>query len=76
MKAFLGANGLHGLGVTNWKEAVGDLDEFYLDDQSWRIRPRSRRGKLPHMSEDARFVGHDRELGVGRQEHDHQSHKG
>ena len=38
MKAFLGANGLRGLRVMNAGEAVGHVDEFYFDDQSWRIR--------------------------------------
>ena len=38
MKALLFANQLHGFKALSNDGAIGHVDEFYFDDQSWRIR--------------------------------------
>jgi uncharacterized protein YrrD len=38
MKALLFANQLHGFKALSTDGAIGHVDEFYFDDQSWRIR--------------------------------------
>jgi hypothetical protein len=38
MKTLLYSNQLHGLKALSEDKAIGTIDEFYFDDQSWKIR--------------------------------------